>query len=298
MADEISRWSEELARDPGSQVFLQLGEAVRRQGQLDVALKIALRGLERHPHSADAHDLLARICVDRRELQRAFDEWDMTLRMNPRHVGAMKGMGFVCFQMGRMEDAERFLQQAAALGGGDAVNSALATVRRSGATPAMEESAPASETPAPSTETTAPPQPVVPTQPIEDDDPRLLFAHLLSDHGQAAILLDDEGLVLAGAYPTVDGNDIAQEIGAELSGVSDEARRATRHLDIGNWRSITVETEVAVIAMMPTGASGVGDGGLVLLTTSRATPLGLLRRLLERCTERARGWLERTRAAS
>ena len=39
MADDIRRWSDELARDPASLVFLQLGEALRRQGQLDLALK-------------------------------------------------------------------------------------------------------------------------------------------------------------------------------------------------------------------------------------------------------------------
>jgi len=30
--DEIRQWSEELARDPASLVFLQLAEALRRQG--------------------------------------------------------------------------------------------------------------------------------------------------------------------------------------------------------------------------------------------------------------------------
>jgi len=45
--DEIRQWSEELARDPASLVFLQLAEALRRQGQTDVALKIAMRGMER-----------------------------------------------------------------------------------------------------------------------------------------------------------------------------------------------------------------------------------------------------------
>ena len=73
MADDIRRWSDELARDPSSLVFLQLSEALRRQGQLDVALKIALRGLERHPRNADAHDLVARIAVDRRDFARAFE---------------------------------------------------------------------------------------------------------------------------------------------------------------------------------------------------------------------------------
>src|SRR5436309_2251305 len=88
MADDVRRWSEELARDPTSLVFLQLGETLRRQAQLDLALKIATRGLERHSHNADAHDLLARIAVDRGELQRAFDEWDMVLGITPGHLGA------------------------------------------------------------------------------------------------------------------------------------------------------------------------------------------------------------------
>jgi len=104
VVDEIRRWSDELASDPASLVFLQLGEALRRQGQLDLAQRIALRGLERHPHNADAHDLLARISVDRGELERAFDEWDMVLRLLPAHVGAMKGMAYVCFQQGRTTD--------------------------------------------------------------------------------------------------------------------------------------------------------------------------------------------------
>src|SRR5205085_8950772 len=136
MADDVGRWSDELARDPASLVFLPLGETLRRQGQLDLALKIAVRGLERHSHNADAHDLLARIAVDRRELQRAFDEWDMVLRLTPGHVGALKGMAFVRFQQGNGAEAEQYLQRAAEQGGDAEVLAALANLRRSGGTPA------------------------------------------------------------------------------------------------------------------------------------------------------------------
>src|SRR5438309_11748753 len=113
VADDIRRWSDELARDPDSLVFLPLGETLRRQRQLDLALKIAMRGLERHAHNSDAHDLLARIEVDRGELQRAFDEWDMVLRLSPGHLGALKGMAFVRFQQGRSDEAEQYLRRAA-----------------------------------------------------------------------------------------------------------------------------------------------------------------------------------------
>src|SRR5579864_9676896 len=102
MADDVSVWSEELARDPDSLVFLPLGESLRRQKQLKLAHKIALRGLQRHSANADAHDLLARISVDLGEVQRALDEWEIALRLEPSHIGALKGMGFVCFQQGRL----------------------------------------------------------------------------------------------------------------------------------------------------------------------------------------------------
>ena len=65
MADEIRRLSDDLARDPSSLVFMPLADALRRAGQLDVALRVALRGLDRHPYVADAHDVLARIHADR-----------------------------------------------------------------------------------------------------------------------------------------------------------------------------------------------------------------------------------------
>src|SRR6476660_4465163 len=134
MADEVRRLSDELVRDPGSRVFVPLGEALRRRGQHDLALKVTLRGLERHPHFADAHDLLARIAVDRGELQRAFDEWDMVLRLTPEHIGALKGMAFVRFQQGNTPEAEQYLQRAAERnGGGDAeVAAALANMRAAG----------------------------------------------------------------------------------------------------------------------------------------------------------------------
>jgi predicted regulator of Ras-like GTPase activity (Roadblock/LC7/MglB family) len=117
-------------------------------------------------------------------------------------------------------------------------------------------------------------------------DPRFLFADVLSDAEQTAMLLDADGLVLAGAYVAYDGRDVAQEVGAELSGVTDAARRATRHLKLGEWTSIVFETEVAVVAMAPSQ-----QDGLLVLATSRTTPLGLVRRLLDRCTERSLKWL-------
>ena len=278
MSDDVRRLSDELARDPGSRVFVPLGEALRKQGQLELALKVTTRGLERHPHFPDGHDLLARIAVDQGDLQRAFDEWDMVLRLVPGHFGALRGMGFVCFQQGRLPEAEQYLSAATAAGDADeGVALALANVRAS-----RESAAGAAAATTPAVDARREPRLPAGTT----HDPRFLFADVLSDAEQTAMLLDADGLVLAGAYVAYDGRDVAQEVGAELSGVTDAARRATRHLSLGEWTSIVFETEVAVVAMAPSQ----GDG-LLVLATSRTTPLGLVRRLLDRCAERSVKWL-------
>lgn len=349
MSDEIRRLSDELAREPASLVFLPLGEALRRQGQTDFALKVALRGLERHPHNADAHDLLARIAVDRGELERAFDEWDMVLRFAPRHAGARKGMGFVLFRQGKLEDAERYLAEAMEADDGDqSTITALAHVRRALGRP-MSDMPPAPDRPSDG-KPVMPPLPEIPLRPRASGEtrisgqhhrgsgetraetlrpapsggalpeppwlsdtlrnsgqpapasaaepamdarerealarnPRALFADLIGDADQTALLLDADGFVLAGAYVAADGRDVAQEVGAELTGVSDEAQRAMRHLDLGNWQQIIVETEVATIALAP----GPREG-LLLVAADGAMPLGMVRRFLDRAAARARSF--------
>jgi tetratricopeptide (TPR) repeat protein len=279
MSDEIRRLSDELAHDPGSLVFLQLGEALRRHGQLDHALRIAARGVERHPANADGHDLLARIAADRGEIDRASSAWETVLQLAPTHVGARKGLGFLCFQQGRLEEAEAHLSDAAQRDPSDAgVATALRHVRE-----ARAAAAPSSNG-VPAIAGAGPGGRIGKAA----GDSRLLFAELLQEADQTAVLLDRDGLVLGGAYFTWDGRDVAHEVGAALSGVSDEADRATRHLEIGNWSMIVVETEAAAVAMAPTEADG-----LVVLAAGSSTPLGLTQRLLERCVARAREWLGR-----
>jgi Flp pilus assembly protein TadD len=95
MPDDVKTLTAELARDPQSLVFLRLGEMLRQKRQFDAATRVALHGLERHPHLADAHDLYARILADRHDYERAFDECDMTLRIAPHHTGALKGLAFL-----------------------------------------------------------------------------------------------------------------------------------------------------------------------------------------------------------
>jgi predicted regulator of Ras-like GTPase activity (Roadblock/LC7/MglB family) len=303
MADEIRRLSDELARDPSSLAFLPLADALRRAGQLDVALRVALRGLDRHPYVADAHDVLARIHADRGDLERASDEWEMALRLDPSHGPARLGLGFVDFRRGNLEAAEQRLAAATTADDAD-VAAALAHVRSarsargsagSGAATAVAPMAP--PTPPVSTpdavESRTPPTPAAPVSVVEIPAPnpskaRHLFATALDGADQSALLVDADGLVLAGSYIDADGADVAEIVAAELAGVSGEAERAMRHLGLGAWTSMLVEADRSVVAMTPAPV-----GSLLVVATSRETPVGLVRLLLDRALTRARDWLAR-----
>jgi predicted regulator of Ras-like GTPase activity (Roadblock/LC7/MglB family) len=278
--DEIRRLSEELARNPSSPVFLPLGEALRRAGQLDLALHVAERGVQRHGHNAEAHDLLARIRVDRGELEQALSAWERVLEIAPGHVGARKGMGYVLFKQGRLSEAELHLSTASDADGADGtISTALSMVRQMLARNGEGPNGNGAHAAAPVVEVSADPT---------DVDARLLFADILGQGEHTALLLDATGMVLAGVYLTADGSDVGQEVGAELSGVRDEAERATRHLGIGDWSAVLVETEAATVAMSP-----VADDAVLLIAASRAMPLGFVRRILDTCAERAVRWLGR-----
>ena len=309
MADDIERWSEELARDPGSGVFIPLADALRRRGQLDLAYRVATRGLARRPYDGDAHDLLARIWADRGDVERAMDEWSIALQCAPTHAGALKGMGFACYQAGRVVDAERYLIEAAAIDPDDvSIRTALVRVRQqtvqgqiaepeadarhNGADHPKEVGArDGSPPPAEAAATSEHPRP---TRRV---DPRLVFVDVIDPTDQAALLVDADGLVLAGSYVVADGRDVAQEVGAALSGVSDEARRAMRHLGLGAWSSLVFEAEAATIGMAPLvlGAATASEDadGVAFVAAGPSVPLGLVRRLLARVATRAQGWLAR-----
>jgi hypothetical protein len=100
----------------------------------------------------------------------------------------MKGLGFVCFQHGRFSDAEWYLNQGGDSRRGADVTTALETVRRtSGGIPRPSWRPQRRRTAAPSR---PPPQ-----------DPQWLFADLLVDDGQTALLLDENGLRASAALP-------------------------------------------------------------------------------------------------
>jgi len=284
MADDIRALSAQLAQDPQSLVFLRLSEALRRKGQLDAALRVAVNGLERHPHLADAHDLYARILTDKHDYERAFDEWDMAVRIAPHHTGALKGLAFLYFKVGDLGQAEAHLELARKVEPDDpSIDQAIAMMRKGTAPPApaaatTESSTAASPTAASSTAQAS--------QGSGLDEARVFAG--LEGANEGLLLIDGAGRVLGGALKDRAGTDVTDTVAAYLAGVSQEAARTAKLLGLGAWMGLSAEGQHGNVHLAhPTPEA------LLLVVRDRGMPLGRLAILAQRATAMARRWLEK-----
>lgn len=252
----------ELARDPSSLVFLELGEALRRVGQLEAASRVVVNGMEQHPELTEGRDLYARVLVDAGEYARAAQVWGTVLELDTRHLGAHKGLGFLSFRSGDLDSALEHLELALAADPTDqSVIRALRTVRD--ATQELQAE-------------TVPPSP--------GEDP--LFAGLEGAE-QGLLLVDDRGRVLGGRLRDRAGREVSEAVAAYLAGTAQEADRTARMLGLGEWRWIVAEgPEGNVYVTPPTPET------LLLILRDHSVPSGRLAMLAERAGAVARAWLE------
>jgi tetratricopeptide (TPR) repeat protein len=294
MTDDIRSMSAALAADPGNLVFLELGEALRRRGQLDVALKVATAGVGRHPALADARDLCARIHSDLGDGESAFDAWMEALQLDSTHLGAHKGLGFLYYRAGDLPRALRHLELAAEASPEPGLTGAIARVRAALEGMARMSAADAARNAAEDDGAAAPPPPEVSTASAGgrarahggNGDAEVFAGFDAARDG--LLLLDANGLRLGGRVRNRSAVDVSDAVAAHLAGVSREASRAARLLSLGAWQSVSVESADGNLHLTaPTDAT-------VLLTVRDASvPAGRLAILAERAGEAARRWLER-----
>ena len=282
MADEIKKLSSQLAQDPDSLVFLRLAELLRHKGQLDSAHRVAVTGLERHPHLADAHDLFARILADKHDYERAFDEWDMALRIAPTHIGALKGLAFLYFKVGDVEQAAAHLEAAQRAAPDDQGVAQALALARGGQVPQDTPGTAPAAAPSPSPAPVEEPLPAA-AQPLEE---ARVFAGLEGAE-EGLLLLDASGRVLGGALKNAQGQDVTDAVAAYLAGVSQEAARTTKLLGLGKWTGVAAEGRSGHVHLTaPTGDA------LLLVVRNRAVPMGRLAIIAQRAAGAARRWLE------
>jgi tetratricopeptide (TPR) repeat protein len=82
-----------LDREPGSRVFAQLAEELRKAGQLPEAVRIARQGLLVHPGYPSARMTLGRALMDMRDLRGARAEFEAVLRGAADNILASRFLG-------------------------------------------------------------------------------------------------------------------------------------------------------------------------------------------------------------
>ena len=276
MSEDIKTLTARLADEPASLAFLDLGEALRRRGQLEAAYKVARGGLTRYPALADAHDLLGRILGDQGDLAGAFDAWAEALRFDPMRIGALKGIAFLYFRAGDVPAALEHLRRAADIDPDDpTIGQAIDRVRGVPAPTTVDAVA------AGRVELTLP-------DPVPAESSPVQHSKGTNGHSELGIMLvDGNGLRINGTLLSPSNEDVGDRVAAELAGVSKEASRTARLLGLGGWQAIAVESPEGNLYLVPPTPDT-----MLLTVRDPSLPMARLGLIAERAAREARAWLE------
>src|SRR5204862_7045390 len=208
----------------------------------------------------------------------AFAGWDVALRLAPAHVGALRGLAFLYFRVGDVQQAAAHLEAAQRVAPDDpGVAQALAMARGGGPGGGSAEAGAGGSA-------AAEPEPIAPAaQPLEE---ARVFAGLEGAQ-EGLLLLDASGRVLGGALKDPSGRDVTDAVAAYLAGVSQEAARTVKLLGLGRWTGLAAEGSLGHVHLAPpTGEA------LLLVVRDRAVPMGRLAIIAQRAALAARRWLE------
>jgi len=109
---KIAAYTEILAKDPHSTVFVSLSEAYRQLGMLDDALDVALKGTANLPGFCPGYSALGRVLTQQGELSKATEAFATALELDPEHAQALKGLAKVRLRQGSPEQARELLLRA------------------------------------------------------------------------------------------------------------------------------------------------------------------------------------------
>lgn len=248
------------ARDPRAIARFAAADELRCRGQFGTALHAALEALAEHPYDADGHHVLGRIYAATGDGERARDEWETALRLDPAHTGAR-----------------------AALGSGGASGPAATPLEDEDTLPRGMRAVTIDVGSGP-TERSSSPTVLPAARPSASHPGMLAFA---DPRVVAALLTDRDGMVVAEhAQPGV--SEVAcQTLGAVLSSLAAETTQVLAGLGMGPWRSLRVECASGALGLAP-----ATDEHVVILAVQSGMPLGLARRYLAAAQRHARSVLE------
>lgn len=212
----IQDLSAEVAANPNSTAFVDLAAVYRERGETERALRLCLRGLQRHPTHVEAHYELGRIYEIRGERELALDEWAIVRQLAPDHLPSRLDLVRLYLEEGRYAAAAIELEEARRIAPADGHVEELHERLRAAAraeTNGVGRRAP----------------------------PSGYFRSLPVGGGvQGVLLVGADGRVQHGRLSGLDRN-LAIELASSLSGARAEAERVASYLHMGRLRGFVSE---------------------------------------------------------
>lgn len=151
MADNarIDDLRKRLEKEPGSRLFAQLAEELRKNGDFEEAIAVSRAGLEKQPAYSSARMTLGRALQDSGDLKGALPEFEAVLKGAPDNILASRLLGECLEGTGDLAGAARRYRATLVLSPGDKqVQARLEAVEKLAASPAAAAPAAPSAPPA------------------------------------------------------------------------------------------------------------------------------------------------------
>ena len=115
MSEELQNLIDRYGRAPDSRLFAPLADAYRKNGEIDKAIEILEKGLERIPQYASAHVILGKCFYDKGATERARAEFIRVLDVDPENMVALKFMGDILLGENKRADAAEYFKKILAI---------------------------------------------------------------------------------------------------------------------------------------------------------------------------------------
>ena len=147
---KIAAYTELLAKDPYSTIFVPLSEAYRQMDMLDEAVAVAQQGIMDNPAFAAGYVALGSAFAAQGLQDQAIGEFEKALILDNRHLPALKELAKIKMTRQDSAGARELLEQAKAIKGNDPeVLKLVAAVAPSQSAAAAPAASPAPELPVP-----------------------------------------------------------------------------------------------------------------------------------------------------
>lgn len=118
---KIAAYTEILAADPYSTIFVSLSETYRKMGMLDEAHSVAIKGLAFLPDYAPGHVVLARIKCQQGDMVASEESFIKALDIDPDSLAALVGLSRLYLLLDNKANARNLLLTARELSPADSV---------------------------------------------------------------------------------------------------------------------------------------------------------------------------------